>query len=179
MPKEPAHILRMRGTEQEESLSSSIPFSVILLMRAAGQKHQPLKSAALLCCLTSSWVQERWHYWTTNGLLRPFSSYSQETNAFIVKYQRKSKCSWENRRSEVVYKSQQTLQNHHRGKGSNPWMQNRLCVWWTMELPSTAHCPVYWGPTILCWQIRLVTKGFSRNASEKTDDISHSTACRH
>lgn len=179
MPKEPAPILRMRGIEQEEPLSSSSSFSIILLMRAAGQEHQPLKSAALLCCLMTWWVQERWHYWTINGLLMPFSIYSQETTAFIVKYQRMSKCSWENRWSEVVYKRQQTLQNHHRGKGNHPWMQNWLCAWWTMELSSTAHCPVYWGPIILCWQIRPVIKGFSWNASEKADDISHSTACRH
>lgn len=180
MPKEPAHILRMRGIEQEESLLLSIPFSIILLMRAAGQKHQPLRSAAPPCFLMSWWVQERWHYWTTKSVLpMPFSIYSQETTASIVKYQRKFKCFWENRWSEVVYKSQQTLQNHHRGKGNNPWMQNWLCARWTTELPSPAHCPVYWRPIILRWQIRLVTKGFSWNASEKTGGISHSTACRH
>lgn len=173
MLKEPAHILRMRRIEQEESLPSSIP-----LMRAAGQKCQALKSAALPCCLMTWWAQERWHHWTTNGLLMPFSIYSQETTTLIVKYQRKSKCSWENRWSEAVYKSQQTLQNHHRGKRNNPWMQNWLCARWTMELPSTAHCPVYWGAIILWCQTRLVIKEFSWNASEKTD-ISHSTACRH
>lgn len=106
MPKEPAHILRMRGIQQEESLLLSIPFSIILLMRAAGQKHQPLRSAAPPCFLMSWWVQERWHYWTTKSVLpMPFSIYSQETTASIVKYQRKSKCFWENRWSEVVYKS--------------------------------------------------------------------------
>lgn len=30
-----------------------------------------------------------------HGLLMPFSIYTQETTAFILKYQRKSKCSWE------------------------------------------------------------------------------------
>lgn len=52
MPKQPVSIPRIRGTEQEESLSSSIPSSVILLMRTAGEKIKSFKSAALQCCLT-------------------------------------------------------------------------------------------------------------------------------
>lgn len=63
----------------------SIPFLVILLMGAAKQKCQALKSAALPCCLTSWWVQEKLQSWKMNGLLTPFSIYSQETTAFIVK----------------------------------------------------------------------------------------------
>lgn len=94
MPKEPAPILRIRGIEKEESLSSSVLPQSAFWWEQHERKVSPLSQqpSSVVSLLDGDRKDD---IIGQHSLLMPFSIYTQETTAFILKYQRKSKCSWE------------------------------------------------------------------------------------
>lgn len=94
----------------------------------------------------------------------PFSVYTQETTAFILKYQRKSKCSWEtddlkqltkaNKYSRTATEEREIIPGYRTGSvPGQPWTCHQLAA----RSPSVSGLCCATLPS----QVRVVTKGFT------------------